>query len=174
MLRRILGYGTIAGLIVGGWLFGVTIAFDGPVGGMLIGYLSMLIALSAVFVGIKRHRDVALGGVIKFWPALMMGLGISVVAGVFYVVAWEAAIAIKHLDYGTIYADLMIEQARAKGTSGPALDKVIAEMERFKAQYADPLYRIPMTFAEIFPVGVLVSLVSAALLRNPGFLPARR
>jgi hypothetical protein len=31
-----------------------------------------------------------------------------------------------------------------------------------------------MTFVEIFPVGVLVSLVSVALLRNPRFLPARR
>lgn len=173
MLRRILGYGTAAGLIVGGWLFGATIAFDGPIGGMLVGYLSMLIALSAVFVGIKGHRDMALGGVIRFWPALLLGLGISVVAGIFYVAAWEAAIAIKHLDYGAIYADMVIEQARAKGTSGAALDKLVAEMERFKAEYANPLYRIPMTFAEIFPVGVLVSLVSAALLRNPRFLPAR-
>ncbi len=39
--------------------------------------------------------------------------------------------------------------------------------------YAKPWYRMPMTFAEIFPVGILVSLVSAALLRNPRFLPAR-
>jgi hypothetical protein len=30
-----------------------------------------------------------------------------------------------------------------------------------------------MTFVEIFPVGVLVSLISAALLRNRRFLPAR-
>jgi hypothetical protein len=31
-----------------------------------------------------------------------------------------------------------------------------------------------MTFAEIFPVGLLVSLASAGLLRNSHFLPARR
>ncbi|MBA8886352.1 hypothetical protein FHW12_000543 [Dokdonella fugitiva] len=47
-------------------------------------------------------------------------------------------------------------------------------MEAFKADYANPFYRLPMTFAEIFPVGVLVSLVSAALLRNPRFLAQRR
>jgi hypothetical protein len=39
--------------------------------------------------------------------------------------------------------------------------------------YDNPLYRLPMTFAEIFPVGLLVTLVSAVLLRNPRFLPAR-
>jgi hypothetical protein len=46
-------------------------------------------------------------------------------------------------------------------------------MEAFKLQYANPMIRMPMTFAEIFPVGLLVSLVSAGLLRNPRFLPAR-
>src|SRR3546814_12654255 len=35
------------------------------------------------------------------------------------------------------------------------------------------MFRLPMTFVEIFPVGVLVSLVSAAVLRNPRVLPAR-
>ena len=38
----------------------------------------------------------------------------------------------------------------------------------------NPLLRMPMTFTEIFPVGVLVSLISAGLLCKPSFLPARR
>ena len=41
-----------------------------------------------------------------------------------------------------------------------------------KIQYADPLFRLPITFLEIFPVGLLISLISAAILRNPGVLPA--
>jgi hypothetical protein len=45
-------------------------------------------------------------------------------------------------------------------------------MEAFKLQYANPLFRLPMTFIEIFPVGMLVSLVSALVLRNPRALPA--
>ena len=40
--------------------------------------------------------------------------------------------------------------------------------------YANPLYRLPITFVEIFPIGVLISLISAVLLRNSRFLPARR
>ena len=46
-------------------------------------------------------------------------------------------------------------------------------MERFKAEYANPFYRLPMTFIEIFPVGARVSLLSAAVLRNPRFLALR-
>ena len=57
--------------------------------------------------------------------------------------------------------------------TGAALEQFVAEMEKFKTDYANPLFRLPMTFIEIFPVGVLVSLISAALLRNARFLSAR-
>jgi uncharacterized membrane protein YhaH (DUF805 family) len=69
MLRYILIYGVIAGAIVGVPLSILTLSMSGQSMmhyGMLVGYLIMLIALSAIFLAIKRHRDVDLGGVIKF------------------------------------------------------------------------------------------------------------
>lgn len=177
-LVSILRYGTIAGVLVGGILFATTVAMaDQPPSmgiGMAIGYTSMLLALSAVFVGIKRHRDEALGGVIRFWPAFGIGLGISAVAGIGYVLAWEAALAATGLDYGAKYAEHLLAERRAAGASAAELAKYAAELNAFRLQYANPLYRIPMTFTEIFPVGVLVSLISAALLRKPEFLAAKR
>ncbi len=177
MLRNVFSYGALAGMIVGIPLFALTVAGAGrrPLShSAVIGYCIMLIALSTVFVAIKRYRDDGLGGVVRFWPAFGLGVGISFVASLFYVVAWEAALAVTHLDYGSSYASAMIEQQRAKGVTGEALARFVATMDAFKAQYRNPLYRLPMTFAEIFPVGVLVSAVSAALLRNRRFLPARR
>ena len=177
MLRTILKYGVIAGLVIGGFEVGTVVAFAGmpPLKyGMLIGYTTMLIALSTVFVGIKRHRDGDRGGVIKFWPAFGVGLGISFIAGIFYVVAWEAVQAMTHMDFASSYAQAIIASEKAKGASAEALAKLSADMATFKLQYADPLFRLLMTFVEIFPVGVLVSLISAGLLRNSRFLPARR
>lgn len=177
MLRQIFTYGTIAGLIVGSILAALTIATAGHAPGpysIAIGYLTMLIALSTIFVAIKRRRDVDGGGVIRFWPALGLGIGISVIAGLFYVAAWEASVAVTGMDFGHEYAQALIAQEKAKGVSGAALAKFAAEMRAFEAQYADPLWRLPMVFAEIFPVGVLVSLVSAGLLANRRFMPARR
>ena len=176
MLRRVLSYGLIAGAIVGVPLSVLTIAMNGRAllsYGMVIGYTLMLIALSTVFVAIKRHRDVDLGGVITFWPAFGLGLGISFVAGIIYVAAWEATVALTHSDFAGTYANALIEQQRAKGVTGEALAQFTAGMERFKAQYSNPFYRLPMTFIEIFPIGVLVSLVSAGLLRNTRFMPNR-
>ena len=177
MLRNILVYGVIGGVIVGIPTFTIPWQFqhhipDGMA--MLIGYATMLIALTTVFLGIKHQRDAVQGGVIKFLPALALGLGISIVAGIFYVLAWELVLAVTHMDFAGGYAKAMIAGAKAKGVAGPALAKLVAEMEQFKRDYANPLHRMPVTFTEIFPVGVLVSLISAGLLRNSRFLPARR
>jgi hypothetical protein len=176
MFKKILSYGAFAGLLVGTELSVVTIMGGHVQGawGYVLGYATMLVALSTVFIAIKRHRDTELGGVIKFWPAFGLGLGISGVAGILYVASWELAQAITHMDFAGSYAKSMIQQQVAKGVSGQALAKFTAEMEQFKTQYANPLYRLPMTFAEIFPVGALVSLVSAGLLRNSRFMPLRR
>lgn len=176
MLQWILKYGLIAGIIVGIPLFAITVALQGHLmgpWGMAIGYLTMLIALTAVFVGVKRYRDAERGGVIRFWPAFGMGLGISVIAGILYVVTWEAALAFTGADFIGAYADAAIADRRAAGASAQEIARLSSEMDAFAAQYANPLFRLPITFSEIFPVGILVSLVTAALLRNPRFMPAR-
>ena len=175
MIQRILSYGVIAGVVASVPMSVIALGMQGdpPSHGMAIGYTIMLVALSTVFVAIKRHRDIELGGVIRFWPAFGMGLGISIVAGILYVATWEAASAFMRADFATSYADAMIAAQKAEGVHGEALARFVAEMERFKVNYANPLFRLPMTFMEIFPVGVLVSLVSAGLLRNPGFLRRR-
>lgn len=169
MPKLCLLFGSIAGLVVGVPLFVETAAHIDVPYPMLVGYLTMLIALSAVFAAIKRHRDRNLGGVIRFWPALGLGLGISIVAGIFYVAAWEAALAVTHFDFADAYAKAQVAHAGAAERQ-----RVAAEMDEFRRHYANPFYRLAITFSEIFPVGVLVSLISAGLLRSSRFLPARR
>jgi hypothetical protein len=177
MFDKIWKFGLIGGLLAGVPLSIIVITMghqQSMLNGMVVGYTIMLVALSTIFVAIKRYRDVDRGGVVRFLPAFGMGLAISVVAGVIYVIAWESSVAIAHLDFADAYAKMMVEGARKNGATGAALAKAVAEADAFKAQYANPLFRWPMTFAEIFPVGVLVSLISAALLRSPRFMPARQ
>jgi hypothetical protein len=174
MIRIILAFGVAAGLIVAlpMALFVLPIP-KVPIDNMYVGYLLMLMALSMVFVGVKRYRDQTLGGVIKFGPALLIGLGISTVAGIFYVIGWEMVLAATHYSFADTYAGEAIKAAHAKGASPAEIAKLAAQMAAFKAQYANPLYRLPESFSEIFPVGVLISLISAALLRNRRFMAAR-
>jgi hypothetical protein len=63
---------------------------------------------------------------------------------------------------------------RARMARQPAqLEAAAAQAADFARMYRNPLYRMAFTFIEIFPVGILVSLISAALLRNARLLPAR-
>lgn len=171
MIRLILTYGLISGLIIIGSSL-VLIITHGD-GNLWTGYLIMLVALSSILVGVKQHRDQALGGVIRFWPALGLGLGIAAVASLAYVAVWEIYLAATHYTFMDKYADAMLASKRAAGVTGAAYAKAVAEAAKMRSDYANPLYRLPETFMEIFPVGLLIALVSAGLLRNPKILPAR-
>jgi hypothetical protein len=95
------------------------------------------------------------------------------VAGVIYVIGWEITLAVTDFAFIDSYSNAAVEAARAKGASAADVEAVIAKMAEFRRQYANPFFRLPVTFIEIFPVGCLISLISAALLRNSRFLPAR-
>ena len=172
MKRIIFIYGFIAGLVViCSMLLGLALS-SGEAPGRAGSYLIMLIALSMIFVGIKRYRDQDLGGVIRFGTATLLGLGIAAVAGVVYVVVWEIYLAMTDYAFIDQYAQGVIAGKEAAGVSGPELEAAVESMENMQRQYSNPLFRLPMTFLEIFPVGLLITLVSAAILRNSKALPA--
>ena len=176
MTALIFRYGIIAGLIIGipmMWRMISAKPGEVPVVGMLLTYLVMIVALTAVFLGIKAYRDKMLGGVIRFLPALGVGLGISAVASILYALACEVSSAYSSFDFVAFYKAYMVESAQASGGTPAEVNQAIANAEAFEKMYRNPLYRVPMVFVEMFPVGVLISLISAALLRNPRVLPHR-
>lgn len=175
MKKIVLVYGVIAGIIVIGSILLGFAAEDklGVLTTQWFGYLIMFVALSLIFVGVKRYRDIEMGGAITFGKALLPGLGIAAVAGVCYVIGWEMYLAATDYAFIDLYTQGVIDAKRDAGITGEELEQAIAQMDQLKMQYANPLFRLPMTFLEIFPVGLLIALISAALLRNPRVLPAQ-
>jgi hypothetical protein len=173
-MRYLFIYGGIAGAIAISALCG-SMAFDIPShhDSLWFGYLVMLVALSLIFVGVKRYRDVECGGVIRFGRAFALGVGIAAVAAVIYALGWEIYQATSGVDFMADYSRSVIDGMRESGASQAAILAKTAELGSLAESYRNPLFRLPMTFIEIFPVGLLVALVSAALLRNPKLLPAR-
>jgi hypothetical protein len=173
-MRYALIYGAIAGAIVIAIIV-AGLAFDLPnhFQSQWFGYLVMLAALSLIFVGVKRYRDIEYGGVVGFGRAFTVGLGIAVVAGVIYVVGWEAYLAGPGRSFMAEYTGSMLAEMRANGASAAEIAAMEAQVEQMTAIYRQPLLRFLVTFGEIFPVGLLVALVSALVLRNPRVLPAR-
>lgn len=174
-----LRYGAISGAIVISVLIaGIVLSREHTNGHVLssqwLGYLVMLVALSMIFMAVRDYRNRHLGGVIRFLPAFGLGLLVAVLAGVVYVAGWEMYLAATDYTFMDNYVARMIETERAKGVAQEQFDAYVARVEGMKVMYRNPLLRMPMTFLEIFPVGLLVALASAAILRNPRVLPERK
>lgn len=174
MTRLITTYGVIAGIIELILLaLSMGLVADHGMLGMALGYLSMLIALSLVFAGVKKYRDEHLGGVISFGKALGVGLGIAAIAALFYVIGWEAYMWSTDYRFVAEFSAKALADMQAQGASAEALAQAKIDMDAFAEMYASPAMRMGITLTEIAPVALLVPLISALLLRRPGFMPAR-
>ena len=175
MRKIILTYGGIAGTLVGG-MFAVTIPFwrAGTLtadNGMWVGYSSMVIALSLVFFGIKSYRDNHLGGAISFGTAFRVGMGITIIASLFYCIAWEICYNTVFPNYMELTAEHKQLSMKSSGATAQEIATTMAEFRRNAELYKNPLVRFAITFMEIFPVGLLITLLSASLLKKKEFLP---
>ena len=170
MKKTVLVYGLISGAVIIATSCATIAVWE--IHSYAIGYLVMVVGLSAMFFGVKSYRDTSLGGVIKFKTAFLVGLLITLVASAAYVVGWEAYLAVSSGDFMEQYSASHIEQLKAEGASEEKLAKEVAEMDYWKEVYKNPLIRMAMTSMEIFPVGLIIALICAAILRKSEVLPA--
>ena len=141
--------------------------------GMVIGYGSMVIALSLIFFGIKTYRDEYQNGSVTFWQGCKVGLGIALIASMLYAITWEAYYNLADHDFARQYTEHFIKKLEADGATAEEIANARAEMAKSWEMYKNPLYRFAFTmFVEMFPVGVIITLLSAGILRRRQVLPA--
>ena len=174
MSRIILVYGLIAGAVaIAAMTLSATLGSGSEATSLFVGYLILLAACSLIFVAVKRYRDRELGGVIRFGTAMGLGLGVALVATIAYVAGWEAYLWSTDYSFFPKYIEMKIESMRAAGASAAEISSATREMAGMAQLYEKFAWRVLFTLAEILPVGLVVALISAALLRNSRFLPAR-
>jgi len=176
MKKIILTHGLIAGAIVSAMMLISMPLYDkGLISldyGELIGYTTMVIALSMVFFGIKSFRDNHQNGAITFGKGFKIGLLISVIAALMYAFAWEISYSQMSGEFTQKMSERHIEKVKEKGATEAEVQKAKEEMIKFIEMYKNPFIRFGITTMEIFPVGIVISLLSAGLLRKKEFLPA--
>lgn len=167
MKKNVLVFGSIAGLLISIFMSGSMIyASKNPdaehgTNSMLIGYLSMLIAFSLIFVAVKTYRDKQNGGVISFGTAFKMGLLIALIGSTMYVITWALVYNLYLPDFMDKYADAMIKTAKPE-----ELQKVTVQAQEYKDMYKNPFMFTFMTYMEILPVGLIVSIITALILKR--------
>jgi hypothetical protein len=169
MKKIVLTYGLIAGAVMGIVLSLTTPFMCDPANmgkGMIVGYTTMLLALTLVFVGTKNYRDKFSNGTVTFGRAFGVGILISLVAAVIYSIAW---LIIQHFmipDFYEMYATKELESVIKEGATAKELADAQANAELMKSIGNNPIAIFFFTLLEPLPVGLLVTLVTALILKK--------
>ncbi|MGH7485378.1 MAG: DUF4199 domain-containing protein [bacterium] len=170
MKKTVLVFGLISGGILAAMMAGTMVIYkNGRFDfdrGEIFGYTSMILAFIIVFFGMRSYRENNGGGAITFGKAFQVGILMTLIACALYVVTWEIIYYRFVPDFADQYAAHAIAKMRASGASAAALAKATADMAHFKEIYQNPFVNIGMTFLEIFPVGLVMTLISAGILRK--------
>ena len=169
MKRIVWKYGLISGAVIVGLMsISVPLHLNGTLDfdqGLVLGYTNMVLAFLLVFFGVRSYREET-GGAISFGKAFQVGILITLVTCAMYVIAWE----IMYWGFFPTFLDDLnahsLAKLRADGASAAAIAAAQAEMAEFGKLYKNPLFNVAVTFLEIFPVGLIVTLISAGVLRR--------
>ena len=172
MKKIVIICGSIAGLIVTSMML-ASIAgcfsgsdFEGSVGSMLLGYSSMVVAFSLIFVGVKNYRDKHNDRTISFGKALKIGLLITLVASTIYVIVWQIDYYFFIPDFYEKYSAHIIREMKTHGATQAQIQQQMVVNKTNGEMYRNPLFNAMFTYIEILPVGIIMSFLAALILKR--------
>ena len=168
MKKTVLTFGLISGAIVS-VLMTLTVSFVDQIGfdrGVIVGYTAIVLSFLLVFFGIRSYRDNVGNGQISFGRAFTIGILITLISCACYVISWEIVYFNFLPDFGEKYGNYMVEQARSSGASPEQVAQTVEEMKKMKGYLDNPFVNAAFAFTEPFPVGLIITLISALILRK--------
>ncbi|HEY4216460.1 MAG TPA: DUF4199 domain-containing protein [Gemmatimonadaceae bacterium] len=167
MKKIVWTFGLISGAIMALFMI-ATLPFVNALGdhSYLVGYTGIVAGFLLVYFGVRSYRDNVLGGTIGFGRAFTVGLLIAAISSVCYVATWEILYYKFMPDFYSRYAQSAVDQVRKGGASAAEIAKTQATMEAMVKSAESPVWVAAMTFVEPFPVGFVIALVSAGMLRR--------
>ena len=130
-------------------------------GSDIVGYAVMVVVFSLIYIGVRNYRNKQLDGFISFGRAFKTGALIALLGSAIYVAAWLFSYYLFVPDFMDVYSDYVLKNCTPEDL--PAKTK---EMADFKELYKNPLFVILITFSEVLPIGLVVALVSALILKR--------
>jgi hypothetical protein len=170
MKKIILSYGFLSGalaalyMVLMGFIMRRSMDFSSM--GMVYGYAAILLTLLLVFFGIRAYRDREGGGYITFGRAFQVGMGIALISCVCYVLAWMVVWTTLVPDFADRYSETIVRQAEQRGANPTEIEHVSQQAAQMRVWYDNPWMVAALTFLEPFPVALLVTMISALVLRR--------
>ena len=174
MKKIVLTFGLISGVIISVLMNGSILITSKTGSGhsMALGYTMMVASFLLVYFGIRSYRDNILSGQISFGRALTCGLLITAITCACYVVTWEIVYFTFLPHFMDSYFAAQVHHVQASGLDPATTAAKIALIQHSQQLYQNPLVNMAYTLIEPLPVGVILTLLSAALLRRKEPLPS--
>lgn len=169
MRKNILIYGLIIGVIMtGNMIFMVNLFYSSPdfEGNAFLGYAAMIVVFSLIFFGVRNYRNKQNNGVITFGKAFKMGALIALIAATMYVIVWLFYYYLFVPDFIDVYIPHVLKEASRSGATAAEIAAKTTEMEEFREMYKSPFFVIIATYLEVLPLGLLIALISALILKR--------
>ncbi len=165
MKKTVLTYGLISGVIAAVLMLAHVPFMDGGSKALIVGYAGIVLSALLVFFGVRSYRQNVGSGKISLGRGLAVGILIALISAACYVAAWEVVYYSSPGIADHVF-DKQVQGLKEKGAPQAEIDAAALKVESFKRLYANPFVNVAFTFVEPFPVGVLVTLISAVLLRR--------
>ena len=169
MKKAVLTFGLISGLIMSVLMGGSLLLADKIGSGhnsMVLGYTMMVASFLLIYFGIRSYRDNTLAGQISFGRAFACGILITLISSVCYVVMWEVLYFNFMPHFMDGYFAAHIHKLQSAGLDAATTAARVAAIQHSQQLYQNPLVNMAYTLMEPLPVGLLITLLSAALLRR--------
>ncbi len=168
MKKTVLTFGLISGAVSAAAML-ATIPFADAIGwdkGVILGYTIIVLSALMVFLGVRSYRENVGRGRLTFGRGVAVGILITLISSACYVGTWEIVYFKLMPGFAEKYAAHMVERAKASGASQQKIEETERQAKQFKQMYDNPAINMALTFAEVFPIGLVVTLVSAGILRK--------
>jgi hypothetical protein len=168
MKKTVLTYGFISGGIAAVLMLATVPFVDSFKGrqGEIVGYTGIVLSTLLVFFGVRSYRQNVGNGKLSFGRGLAVGLLITLISSACYVATWELVYFKLAPGIGDKMFASHVERLRTSGATQAEIDAAALQAESYKKMYDNPLLNAAITFIEPVPVGLVIALISAAILRR--------
>ncbi|MGB6829203.1 MAG: DUF4199 domain-containing protein [Terracidiphilus sp.] len=169
MKKTVLTFGLIAGVMISVLMDGSLLVANKIGSGhnsMILGYTMMVASFMLIYFGIRSYRDNNLAGQISFARAFACGILIALITTVCYVATWEVIYFNFMPHFMDSYWAAQIHKIQTSGLDPATTAAQVAAIEHSQQLYQNPIVNMAYTFIEPLPVGLIITLISAAVLRR--------
>ena len=167
MKKSVLKFGLLSSLALV-VLFAIQFSLEGNLNystSEVFGYVSIVLALIFVYFAVKHYRDSINNGSVSFGKALLIGVLVSLLAGITFGVINYVYVEVINPEFMTEYYDYMVERAKSSMSDAEFQIK-LEEMEAEKALFSNSLISSLVMSATVLIIGFIIAAISGLILQR--------